>query len=63
MKTIVLLYKNGDIKQYITPEDLYESLKDDYVNDNYIAEAEAYIFFSIDEFLNKLEEAEDNKLF
>lgn len=63
MKTIVLLYKTGDIKQYITPEDLYESLKDDYVNDNYIAEAEAYIFFSIDEFLNKLEEAEDNKLF
>ncbi len=63
MKNILLLYKNGETKKLVTSDDLYDKMKSDYKNDNYLKNEQAYIFFSEDEFNDEMNKAERNKLF
>lgn len=63
MKTIILLYKNGDIVQQVCSEDLFKQLKEEYKSNKYNKDEQCYIFFSQEEFLDELNKAEANKLF
>lgn len=63
MKSIFLLYKNGFFSELLATDDLYNELKIQYKDNNYVESEKAYIFFSLTEYLNALQAAEDHKLF
>lgn len=63
MQNIILLYKTGETKKLVTSDDLYNKMKNDYSNDNYLKNEQAYIFFSEKEFNDEMIKAEANKLF